>query len=233
MLSNKCTRLLVLFVLTAILLPIVASARFISVDPKASKYPSVSPYAYTLNNPLKYVDADGRETQIYSLPIGSNGINTGDKHLFIRVKNDNLGLNTSRGFYPENRAAAIANSISPFINIESGNEVVVKSDLSSELGEVMKLEAGNSSNATLEAIIAPPEGATTDQFDQAVLSAVDNLATQGTDYNIGGPNSNTMVDRTIKAAGGKIPTIKGATGQNYKERTRPEERIGMPPREYE
>ncbi len=32
-----------------------------SLDPLASKYPSVSPYAYALNNPLKFLDPDGRD----------------------------------------------------------------------------------------------------------------------------------------------------------------------------
>ncbi len=32
-----------------------------SVDPLADKYPSLSPYAYVANNPLNYIDPDGRE----------------------------------------------------------------------------------------------------------------------------------------------------------------------------
>ncbi|TVR27546.1 MAG: hypothetical protein EA390_13705 [Balneolaceae bacterium] len=35
-------------------------SRFLSVDPYASKYPSISPYAYVSNNPLIYIDPDGR-----------------------------------------------------------------------------------------------------------------------------------------------------------------------------
>jgi len=38
-----------------------ALMRFMSVDPLAGKYPGVSPYAYCLNNPVKYVDPDGRD----------------------------------------------------------------------------------------------------------------------------------------------------------------------------
>jgi RHS repeat-associated core domain len=34
--------------------------RFTTVDPLAEKYYSISPYAYCLNNPVKYVDPDGR-----------------------------------------------------------------------------------------------------------------------------------------------------------------------------
>lgn len=42
------------------LLPSAIRARFISVDPLAAKYPSVSPYVYASNNPIAIVDPDGR-----------------------------------------------------------------------------------------------------------------------------------------------------------------------------
>lgn len=41
-----------------------AIGRFTSVDPLAEKYYNISPYAYCANNPVKYVDLDGREIVI-------------------------------------------------------------------------------------------------------------------------------------------------------------------------
>jgi len=38
-----------------------AVGRFLQVDPHASKYPSWSPYNYTYNIPLKFVDPDGKD----------------------------------------------------------------------------------------------------------------------------------------------------------------------------
>ncbi len=35
--------------------------RFLSVDPLAAKYPSVSPYVFVVNNPINLIDPDGRE----------------------------------------------------------------------------------------------------------------------------------------------------------------------------
>jgi RHS repeat-associated protein len=35
--------------------------RFISVDPLQHKYPNLSPYAYCANNPIRYIDPDGRD----------------------------------------------------------------------------------------------------------------------------------------------------------------------------
>jgi RHS repeat-associated protein len=37
---------------------------FISVDPEFEKYPEVSPYTYCLNNPMKFIDPDGKKVQI-------------------------------------------------------------------------------------------------------------------------------------------------------------------------
>jgi RHS repeat-associated protein len=39
----------------------MANPRFTTQDPLAEKYYSISPYAYCANNPLKYIDTDGRK----------------------------------------------------------------------------------------------------------------------------------------------------------------------------
>jgi hypothetical protein len=49
--------------LFVVLLPLAANARWISVDPLASRYPSWSPYTYTLDNPLTYTDPDGQKVE--------------------------------------------------------------------------------------------------------------------------------------------------------------------------
>ena len=36
-------------------------SRFLSIDPHASRYPSISPYSYVANNPLKWIDPDGKD----------------------------------------------------------------------------------------------------------------------------------------------------------------------------
>ena len=52
-----------------------ATGRFLAVDPTASKYPGWGPYVYTLNNPLKYVDPDGREVYSSFMDMKGDGVN--------------------------------------------------------------------------------------------------------------------------------------------------------------
>ena len=53
------------------------SGIFLSVDPMADKYPSISPYAYCAWNPVKLVDPDGREVEVF--------INHDEKTITIRA----------------------------------------------------------------------------------------------------------------------------------------------------
>jgi len=41
------------------------SSRFLTIDPLAEKYPWLSPYVYCANNPIRYVDPDGRDIKVY------------------------------------------------------------------------------------------------------------------------------------------------------------------------
>ena len=44
---------------------------WLSVDPLAEKYPSISPYAYVFHNPILYVDPDGRDGMVYLILLNS------------------------------------------------------------------------------------------------------------------------------------------------------------------
>ncbi len=45
---------------------------FMTVDPLAESFPSWSPYNFTMNNPLRFVDPDGRAPQDIILPKGTS-----------------------------------------------------------------------------------------------------------------------------------------------------------------
>ena len=55
--------ILLLISLFSYLVPV--NATWLSVDPLSDKYPHISPYAYCGNNPMKFVDPDGREKHIF------------------------------------------------------------------------------------------------------------------------------------------------------------------------
>ncbi len=44
---------------------------WLSVDPLADKYPSISPYNYCMRNPVKLIDPDGRDTINCQMNIAS------------------------------------------------------------------------------------------------------------------------------------------------------------------
>lgn len=85
------------------------------------------------------------------------------------------------------------------------------------MGEVTKLESGEESDATLEATIKPPEDMTEDKFDQLMLDAAENHDLGQYDYNVQGPNSNTVVDNVVESTGAEMPDVSGATAQNHGE----------------
>ncbi|GAB6013054.1 DUF6443 domain-containing protein [Viscerimonas tarda] len=49
-----------------------AVGRFTTVDPLAEKYYNISPYAYCANNPVKYIDPDGKQIMLPPVLAGSN-----------------------------------------------------------------------------------------------------------------------------------------------------------------
>src|SRR5690606_40940232 len=58
-------------------------SNWLSVDPEFSKFPSWSPYNYTLQNPIRFIDPDGRSPLdiIFRLKVGKNGGNAVLRHV--------------------------------------------------------------------------------------------------------------------------------------------------------
>ena len=81
------------------------SGLFLSVDPMADKYPSLSPYAYCAWNPVKLVDPNGREIGDFYTKDGTylntDGKNDGKVYIVsneawgAKIKNDRLNGKTA------------------------------------------------------------------------------------------------------------------------------------------
>ena len=81
---------------------------WLSVDPLADKYPSISPYAYCAWNPVKLVDPDGNElTDFYDAATGEHlkhvddGIDEAiaiDRTVFNALEDDNVSTSVEKEF---------------------------------------------------------------------------------------------------------------------------------------
>ena len=105
---------------------------WLSVDPMADKYPSMSPYAYCAWNPVKLVDPDGREIDEWNLNkttgelvwVSNRGHDSGTDYInivdsyggyygsYVGSRSDNYHFSYSTG---------IDNNGNPFFNIETQN----------------------------------------------------------------------------------------------------------------
>ena len=69
---------------------------WLSVDPMSDKYPSLSPYAYCADNPVKLVDVDGEEVYIFG-DQQMNAFNSLQKKTKLKISIDKYGKITAEG----------------------------------------------------------------------------------------------------------------------------------------
>ncbi len=107
--------------------------RFTTIDPMAEKYYSISPYAYCANNPVYYIDSDGKKIKIpkRSQPLVLQMINSHsktqynvDEHGFMSVDKD-AGINEKgSSHYSERLDATI--SAKGVLSIDVGDKYTTK-----------------------------------------------------------------------------------------------------------
>ena len=117
------------------------SGLFLSVDPMADKYPSISPYAYCAWNPLKLVDPDGMENVIYVVNLQGKDAHVDVNKVINEVNKhfEDLGLETRAMLAPDganfdpkymdktDSYAVIGNvfDVKDFISTKSNSETII------------------------------------------------------------------------------------------------------------
>jgi RHS repeat-associated protein len=61
--------------------------RWFSTDELEKKYPSISPFVFAINSPLRVIDVDGKDIIILSAPKGAGGFG----HAAVLIGNDKIG----------------------------------------------------------------------------------------------------------------------------------------------
>lgn len=109
-------------------------ARFLSIDPNAEDYCSVSPYTYCMNNPVCLIDPDGRSVYMLLYTVG-NGTN--DDNMFrVAAETRMRDIMNSKGF-DASKDIVIMKGISDLGIIgETVNDIV--SDYSKQYGNTIE-----------------------------------------------------------------------------------------------
>ena len=94
-------------------------SRWTTPDPLAEKYYGISPYAFCNNNPVNFVDLDGRSTWVVANPNGTYTIKGGnlydnDLNIYVVTYDEDGNMNIGESIGRTTSITSFYNSIFPF-----------------------------------------------------------------------------------------------------------------------
>ncbi|GAA3913148.1 hypothetical protein GO495_24800 [Chitinophaga oryziterrae] len=132
------------------------------IDPKVEKYNMLSPYAYGMNNPVLFVDPDGKDNVIYFMNLQNSGVNNTQAMQIINQANQHfkhMGLNT-RVMMADSKSFDISkmDKTDAFAVLGKVGDIVdfLREKKSEYTDEIEKEYSGNSESDTPE--VSPIEG---------------------------------------------------------------------------
>ncbi len=109
---------------------------WLSVDPLADKYPSLSPYAYCANNPVMLVDPDGRDIEPGSLKEWNN-----NKNNTMKGKNKSANIKNPTADQMD-RLNSLRNTLTTMDDLENSSQMYAVKNVGGDKGNVT-LENGD------------------------------------------------------------------------------------------
>ena len=138
-------------------------ARWDRMDPLSEKYYNVSPYVYCMNNPIKFIDPDGRKVWVFATKLPGNPKMESPTHTFVVVK-------TSNGKIQRFEYGPKGDSL--FDTIFGNSTLTQCSYKESEISVDIYMSTGrmDANTKNVEAVNVP-DGMTSDEFDDAVIKS--------------------------------------------------------------
>jgi RHS repeat-associated protein len=175
--------------------------RFTGVDLLADKYPEWSPYSYTFNNPIRFIDPDGRAPEDFVLLIAKAGAG-GQGHMAAVIQ-DGQG----NYYYVTQGAAENAGLSKMASNGVQGGMLVQSLSGATTMEEAIKKAKQNQDNSLYTDQVQFQTNSETDQkiFDN-ITGMADQINSGEVKYNVCSMNCTDAVERPIEnATGAKFP----------------------------
>lgn len=186
-----------------------------SIDPLCEKYYSITPYAYCINNPIKYIDPDGKDVAILIAKEGANGYG----HMAAVIQNKKgdyyymtVGNTDGKAVTPSGISSGAGGGM--FLKkIEFGKE---NPSMQGAIGIISKIDKSNSAYTDNVVLKTSSEMDNSIFVNAAVLK--NSLAEGDTKYNAITNNCANAVESVIeKGTGVDIPTGSSAKpNENFK-----------------